>query len=106
MPLNITISHGSVPTNRQGICAALDVAEHNKTVNAICPAYALTPPDTVEVRVVTEAEIVKTMMMCSLPTKKFVQTDELTELALFLCSDSAASINRTALATVSSRTAQ
>ncbi|MDJ0949695.1 MAG: 3-hydroxybutyrate dehydrogenase [Alphaproteobacteria bacterium] len=91
---------------------ALEVAEQNITVNAICPGYVLTPlvekqiPDTAKARGISEEEVIKTVMLGGQPTKKFVQTDELGALALFLCSDAAASITGTALPVDGGWTAQ
>lgn len=82
---------------------ALETAEHGVTVNAICPGYVLTPlvqaqiPATAKARGITEEEVINDVMLSAQPTKKFVTTDELAALALFLSSDAAASITGTAL---------
>ena len=93
-------------------CSILEVAEQNITVNAICPGYVLTPlvekqiPDTARERGISEEEVVQNVMLEAQPTKKFVQTDEIAALTLFLCSDAATSITGTALSVDGGWTAQ
>jgi 3-hydroxybutyrate dehydrogenase len=82
---------------------ALEAAEHGVTVNAICPGYVLTPlvekqiPDTAKARGITEDEVIRTVMLAGQPTRKFVTTEQVAALALFLCTETAASITGTAL---------
>lgn len=77
---------------------ALEVAELNITVNAICPGYVLTPlvekqiPDTAKARGITEEQVIKDVLLASQPTKKFVKTEEVAALVYFLCGSDAASI--------------
>jgi 3-hydroxybutyrate dehydrogenase len=77
---------------------ALEVAEHGITANAICPGYVLTPlvehqiPDTAKARGMTEAQVVKEVLLAAQPTKQFVTTGEVAALAVFLASDEAKSI--------------
>ncbi len=77
---------------------ALEGAEHGVTCNAICPAYVRTPlmerqiPDTAKARGITEEEVVRTVLLAAQPTKRFVTTEEIGALAVFLCSDAASSI--------------
>jgi 3-hydroxybutyrate dehydrogenase len=78
--------------------AALEVAEHGVTVNAICPGYVLTPlvekqiPDTAKARGISEAEVVRDVLLAAQPTKRFVTVEEVAALAVFLASPAAASI--------------
>jgi 3-hydroxybutyrate dehydrogenase len=82
---------------------ALEVAQQNITVNAICPGYVKTPlvesqiADTAKARGISEQEVVRDVLLAAQPTKKFVTIEELAEITLFLCSDGAASINGAAL---------
>jgi 3-hydroxybutyrate dehydrogenase len=82
---------------------ALEAAEKNITVNAIAPGYVDTPlvagqvADTARARGITEAEVLRDVMLLAQPTKKLVRIDEVAELAVFLCSDAAASITGTVL---------
>ena len=82
---------------------ALEVAEQNITVNAICPGYVWTPlvekqiPDTAKTRGITEEEVKRDVLLAAQPTKKFVTVEQVASLALYLCSDGAASITGTML---------
>ena len=80
---------------------ALEVAEKGITVNAICPGYVLTPlvekqiPDTAKARGMTEEQVKRDVLLAAQPTKQFVTVEQIAGTALFLCSDSAASITGT-----------
>ncbi len=77
---------------------ALEVAEQNVTVNAICPGYVLTPlverqiPDTAKARGISAEQVIKDVLLAAQPTKKFVGVEEVAALTAFLCSEGAASI--------------
>jgi 3-hydroxybutyrate dehydrogenase len=78
---------------------ALEVAQEGITVNAICPGYVWTPlvanqiPDTMKARNMTEDQVKRDVLLAAQPTKEFVKVEELAALAVFLCSDSARSID-------------
>ena len=80
---------------------ALEVAEKGITCNAICPGYVLTPlvekqiPDTAKARGMTEEQVKKDVLLAAQPTKQFVTTAQVAGIAIFLCSDAAASITGT-----------
>jgi 3-hydroxybutyrate dehydrogenase len=80
---------------------ALEVAEHGITCNAVCPGYVLTPlvekqiPETAKARGLTEDQVVRDVLLQAQPTRRFVTTDEVAALTLFLCSSEAASITGT-----------
>lgn len=82
---------------------ALEAAEHGVTVNAICPGYVKTPlverqiPDTARARGLSEEQVVKQILLAAQPTRRFVKVEEIGQLVVFLCSESAASINGAAL---------
>jgi 3-hydroxybutyrate dehydrogenase len=80
---------------------ALEVAEVGITVNAICPGYVLTPlviaqiPDTAKARGITEEQVKRDVLLAAQPTKQFVTVEQVAGTAIFLCTDSAASITGT-----------
>ena len=82
---------------------ALEVAEHNITVNAICPGYVKTPlvmkqiPDTAKARGISEEAVIRDVILASHANKKFVEVEEIAALVGFLCSDAAGSITGTGL---------
>ncbi len=82
---------------------ALEVAESGITVNAICPGYVKTPlvlgqiKDTAVSRGISEDEVMRDVLLAAQPTKQFVEIEEVAELAAFLCSKRAKSINGAAL---------
>ena len=80
---------------------ALENAKGGITVNAICPGYVLTPlvesqiPDTAKARGITEEQVKRDVLLAAQPTKQFVTVEQVAGTAVFLCSDSAASITGT-----------
>lgn len=91
---------------------ALETAEHGITVNAICPGYVLTPlveqqiPATAKARGLTEEQVIRDVLLHAQPTRKFVTTEQLGAVAVFLCTESAASITGAALPVEGGWTAQ
>ncbi|MGI4776170.1 MAG: 3-hydroxybutyrate dehydrogenase [Janthinobacterium lividum] len=83
--------------------AALELAEQNITVNAICPGYVNTPlvagqvADTAKLKKISEQEVIEKIMLGSQATKKFVKISEIAALALFLCGEDAGSITGASL---------
>lgn len=77
---------------------ALEAAEDNVTVNAICPGYVWTPlveqqiPETARARGITEEAVKRDVLLAAQPTKKFVTVEQVAALAVFLCREEAASI--------------
>jgi 3-hydroxybutyrate dehydrogenase len=82
---------------------ALEGAEFGITANAICPGYVMTPlvekqiPETAKARGLTEAQVVRDVLLAAQPTRQFVETGQIGALAAFLCSDAAAQITGTAI---------
>jgi 3-hydroxybutyrate dehydrogenase len=96
----VAAKHGIVGLTKT---VALEVAEHGITANAICPGYVLTPlvekqiPDTAKARGISEEAVKRDVLLGAQPTKQFVTTEQIGALAVFLCSDAAASITGAAL---------
>jgi 3-hydroxybutyrate dehydrogenase len=82
---------------------ALEVAETAITVNAVCPGYVRTPlvegqiADQAKAHDMPEERVIREVILASQPNKRFVELQQLAELVLFLCSDSADSITGAAL---------
>jgi len=91
----VTAKHGIAGLTKT---VALEVAEQGITCNAICPGYVLTPlvekqiPDTARARHITEAEVVRDVLLAAQPTKQFVAVKEVAALATYIASDEAASL--------------
>ncbi len=105
----VAAKHGVVGLTKT---VALETAEHGITVNAICPGYVLTPlvekqiPETARARGLTEEQVIRDVLLHAQPTRKFVTTDEIGALAVFLCTPGANSITGTALPIEGGWTAQ
>lgn len=78
---------------------ALEGAQFGVTCNAICPGYVKTPlvekqiPDTMKARNMSEAEVIRDVLLAAQPTKQFVSIEQVAAMALFLATDAGASIN-------------
>ncbi|HKM65600.1 MAG TPA: 3-hydroxybutyrate dehydrogenase [Candidatus Acidoferrum sp.] len=96
----ISAKHGLLGLTKT---VALEVAEHNITCNAICPAYVRTP--LVEKQIEEQAkrhgispeEVVQKIMTAPAAIHRLLDPDEVASLALYLCSDAAAGITGAAL---------
>jgi 3-hydroxybutyrate dehydrogenase len=77
---------------------ALEVAKENITANCISPGYVWTTlverqiPDTMKTRGLTREQVMNDVLLAAQPTKRFVTPEEVASLAVYLCSDGAASI--------------
>jgi 3-hydroxybutyrate dehydrogenase len=77
---------------------ALEAARDGVTVNCISPGYVWTPlverqiPDTMKTRGLTREQVMNDVLLAAQPTKRFVTPEEVADLAVFLCSNSARSI--------------
>jgi 3-hydroxybutyrate dehydrogenase len=82
---------------------ALETAEDGITCNAICPGYVRTPlveqqiDDQARAHGLPREQVVNEVLLKSQPNKRFVEVSELAALAIFLCSDTGASITGSAL---------
>jgi 3-hydroxybutyrate dehydrogenase len=110
--LNVASAHGLVASPfksayvaaKHGVIGftktvALEVAQDGITCNALCPGYVETPivekqvADQARTRGVSKDQVLKEVILGSQPTKRFVTTDELTGMMLYLVSDLGASAN-------------
>lgn len=77
---------------------ALELAQDGVTCNCISPGYVWTPlvekqiPDTMKARHMTAEQVKRDVMLAAQPTKQFVTVEQVADLALYLCSDSASQI--------------
>lgn len=96
----VAAKHGLIGLTKS---VALEVAEVGITVNSICPGYVKTPlvisqiASSAKTRGITEEEVVRDVMLGEQATKKFVETEEIAELVLFLCKEKSKSITGSAI---------
>ena len=78
---------------------ALELADSGVTANCISPGYVWTPlvenqiPDTMKARGMSREDVIDKVLLAKQPTKKFVQPEDIGEMAVFLCRDSMANVN-------------
>jgi 3-hydroxybutyrate dehydrogenase len=96
----VATKHGVVGLTKT---VALELAEKGVTVNAICPGYVWTPlvaaqvADQAKVHGLSEADVIREVMLAPQPTRQFVQPEEIAELVVYLCGDMARSITGSAI---------
>lgn len=97
----VSAKHGQIGFTKS---VALEVAESNITVNAICPGYVRTPlvegqiDDQAKVHNMPRDQVVREVILASQPNKRFIEIEEVAALALYLCGEMAKSITGTAIA--------
>ncbi|TVV72561.1 3-hydroxybutyrate dehydrogenase [Sphingomonas solaris] len=80
---------------------ALETATFGITANCISPGYVWTPlvekqiPDTMKARNMTREQVMNDVLLAGQPTKQFVTAEQVASMALWLCSDGAASTTGT-----------
>ena len=83
--------------------AALEGAQDNITVNALCPGYVDTPlvrnqlKDIAKSRNMSEEDVLENVILSLVPQKKLLSTEEIAAYAMFISSDAAKSITGQAL---------
>ncbi|HEX2891433.1 3-hydroxybutyrate dehydrogenase [Vineibacter terrae] len=96
----VAAKHGLIGLTK---VAALEGAEAGITANAVCPGYVWTPlvekqiPGQARSHNMTEAEVIRNVLLVNQPTKRFATVEEVGALVTFLCSDQAQSITGAAL---------
>ena len=97
----VTAKHGLIGLSKT---VALEVAEFGITSNTICPGYVKTPlvdqqiAGQAKAHGISEADVVRDVLLVHQARKDFVRVDELAALAVFLASDNAASMTASAIA--------
>ncbi|PKF49526.1 3-hydroxybutyrate dehydrogenase [Enterovibrio nigricans] len=83
---------------------ALESAQHDITINTLCPSYVKTPlvenqiAAQAESHQISEEEVINTIMLKPMPKKAFIALSEMADTALFLSSPSAKNITAQAIA--------
>lgn len=96
----VAAKHGMVGLTK---VVALEGAEYGVTSNAICPGYVWTPlvekqiEDQARSHNVARDAVIRDVFLKNQPTRRFATVEEMGALAVFLCSDCAASMTGTAL---------
>lgn len=96
-PAYIAAKHGVVGLTR---AAALEGALHGITVNAVCPGVVLT--DLIRKQApqlvasygggISEDEALSRAFLDAMPTRRFIEPEEVAQLCVYLCTDAARSI--------------
>lgn len=96
----VAAKHGMVGLTK---VVALEGAEFGVTANAICPGYVWTPlvekqiDDQAKSHNIPRDAVIRDVFLKDQPTRRFATVEEMGALAVFLCTDGAASITGTAL---------
>lgn len=96
----VAAKHGVVGLTKT---VALEIAEQQITCNAICPGYVRTPlvegqiADQMKAHDMSREQVINDIFLVAQPSKKFVEVEELGQIAVFLCSPAAKSINGVSL---------
>jgi 3-hydroxybutyrate dehydrogenase len=97
----VAAKHGLVGLTKT---VAVELAEFGITCNTVCPGYVKTPlvdkqlADQAKAHGISQAEVVRDVLLVHQARKEFVRVDELAALAVFLSSDAAASMTAGAIA--------
>lgn len=95
----VAAKHGVVGLTKS---VALETARLDITCNAVCPGYVLTPlvekqiEDQARAHGIPRDEVIERVMLERQPSRRFVSVEQVAELCLFLCGDSAGSMTGSA----------
>jgi len=114
--INIAAVHGQVASpfksayvaSKHGLigltkAVALETAAHGITCNAICPGYVWTQlveqqiEDLARTNKISRDDVIRDIILTDQPNKQFATVEQIGALAVFLCSEAAASITGAAL---------
>jgi 3-hydroxybutyrate dehydrogenase len=96
----VAAKHGVVGLTKS---VALEVARTGVTCNAICPGFVRTPLAEAQVRPlaekhgISEQQALTDHLLERQPTKRWVEVEEVAQMALYLCHTSSGSVNGAAL---------
>lgn len=105
----VAAKHGVIGLTKT---VGLELAREGITCNAICPGFVETPivdkqiVDQARIHGISKDRVLEEVILKSQPTKRFVTTDELVGIFLYLVSDLGASANGTAFSIDGGWTAQ
>ncbi|MGQ9369429.1 3-hydroxybutyrate dehydrogenase [Azospirillum sp. ST 5-10] len=94
-PAYVATKHGLIGLTKS---VAIEVAEHGITCNAVCPGTVLTGiiekqlAQQAQVTGLSQEEVMKTVFLQNMPTRKFIPAEHLAATIAFLCSEEAGSI--------------
>ncbi len=96
----VAAKHGQIGLTKS---VALELAEYAITCNAVCPGYVRTPlleaqiENQAKVHALPRERVIREVILASQPTRRFVETDEVAALVVFLCGETARSITGAAI---------
>ncbi len=96
----VAAKHGIIGLTK---VVALECADINVTCNAICPGWVLTPLVEKQIEALSQKQKIsyeqasEELLLEKQPSKRFTGIDQLGDLAIFLCSESASNMTGTSL---------
>jgi 3-hydroxybutyrate dehydrogenase len=91
----VSAKHGLIGLTKT---AALEGGEHGITVNALCPAYTMTPlvegqlADQARTLGISEGDVIEQVMLAPAAIKRPLDPSEVADVAVYLCSERASGI--------------
>ncbi len=97
----VTAKHGLIGLTK---AAALECAEHNITVNAVCPSFVRTPlvekqlDDQARAHGIEREEVIEKVILADTPVKRLLEPEEVADLCVYLMAETAKNITGTTIA--------